>query len=69
MSIYARLQEGAILAPTGTVIGLGVLVAVTLRTRGVVATNAASMVFCSAMVPALIAFCLAGTFALAGLVR
>lgn len=69
LSIYARLQEGAILAATGTVIGLGVLVAVTLRTRGVLFTNAASIVFCSATVPALIAFCLAGTFALAGLVR
>ncbi|MBA4021739.1 MAG: hypothetical protein C0482_05200 [Gordonia sp.] len=69
LSIYARLREDEILAATGTVIGLGVLVAVTLRTRGVLFTNATSIVFWSAMVPALIAFRFAGTFTIAGLLR
>lgn len=69
LSIYARFQEGVILAATGTIIGLGVLVAVTLRTRGALPTNGASIVFWSAIVPALIAFCFAGTFAIAELLR
>ncbi len=69
LSVYARLDDSVILAAAGTIIALGALVAIALRTRGVVATNAASIVFCSAMVPALIAFCLASTFSVAGLLR
>lgn len=67
LSIYARLDEGVILATTGMIIGI--LVAIALRTRGVEATNAASIVFWSAMVPAFTASCFAGSFVIAGLLR
>lgn len=69
LSVYARLDDSVILAAAGTVIALGALVAIALRTRGVEATNAASIVFWSAMVPAFTASCFAGSFVIAGLLR
>ncbi|PYE11776.1 hypothetical protein DFR67_13122 [Williamsia limnetica] len=69
LSVYACLDDSVILAAAGTIIGIGILVAAALRTRGVEATNAASIVFCSAMVPAFTAFCFSGSFVIAGLLR
>lgn len=69
LSIYARLDDIVVVAATGMSMCLGIFVAATFRMRRIAATDTMAVLFWSAMVPALVAFCFGSSFAIAARLR